>query len=291
MKLLYFPGCSLKNYAKRYEKSALAVGEHLGINFIELKRWNCCGVVYGLASDSLFHHIAAVRNLIRAQEQINEADEETLVTLCSMCYQVLASVNHRLSNDPAALETLNQFMDEEENYLGTIQVTHFAKILRDYVGFDKISEKVKRPLNGFNVAPYYGCMLVRPKEVAIDDPEEPTILEGLISSLGANPIDFPFRTECCGSYNVVTNKEVVKVRISRFVSPLLRNSADIIISVCPLCTFNLEYGMNLASRELHGKKIPVLYFTELIAYALGLDDALDKDILNILNNLREMKKE
>ncbi len=281
MKFLYFPGCSLKNYAKKYEDSALAVAKHFGIELIELKRWNCCGVVYSLASDSVFHCIGAVRDLIRAQEQVGETGNDKLVTLCSMCYQVLASVNHRLANDPSALETLNRFMDEEEDYLGTIEVTHFLTVLRDYVGFDKIREEVKRELADLRVAPYYGCMLVRPKEVAIDDPEEPVILEQLIESLGAYPIDYPFRTECCGSYNVVVNKEVVKTRVLRIISPLFRARADIIVTVCPLCTFNLEYGMKLASRQLHGKKIPVVYFTELLAFALGLDNVLDKTTLEI----------
>ena len=285
MKVLYFPGCSLKNYAPAYEKSALHVAKKLGIELIELKRWNCCGVVYGLASDSVFHQIAAVRNLIRAQEQIHESGNEKLVTLCSMCYQVLASANHRLSKDPAALETLNKFMDEEEDYLGTIEVMHFVQLLRDYIGFEKIKEYVERPLKDIRVAPYYGCMLVRPKEVAIDDPEEPSILETLIESLGGVPVESPFRTECCGSYNVVVNKDVVKTRVFRIVRPLLRNSADLIITVCPLCAFNLDYGMKLASRDLHGRRIPVIYFTELMAYAFGLDNALEKETLNIFNNL------
>ena len=287
MKLLYFPGCSLKNYAQRYEKSALAVAKRFDIELVELKRWNCCGVVYSLASDSVFHHIAAVRNLIRAQEQMHETGNEKLVTLCSMCYQVLASVNHRLARDPEALETLNRFMDEEEDYLGTIEVLHFLQVLRDYVGFHKIKENLERKLENIRVAPYYGCLLVRPKEVAIDDPEDPSLLETLIASVGAKPIEYPFRTDCCGSYNVVANKDIVKIRVLRIIKPLLRNSADLIISVCPLCTFNLEYGMKLASRELYGKSIPVLYFTELLAYALGLDYALDKNVLATLNKLYE----
>lgn len=282
MKLLYFPGCSLKNFAQSYEKSAIAVAKELGIELVELNRWNCCGVVYGLASDSFAHYVGAFRDLIRAQQQVNETGNEYLVALCSMCYQVLSSLNYRLSIDREALDRLNRFMDDEEDYLGTIQVEHFLKILADLVGFDKIKTKVKRDLSELKIAPYYGCMLVRPKEIAIDDPEDPTIMEKLIEAVGAEPVSYPFRTECCGSYNVVVNKDVIKERTKKILGPLIKKNVDAVITVCPLCKFNLEQGLKLARDELGQSNIKILYFTELLALAIGLDDTIDKEALESL---------
>lgn len=286
VKFLYFPGCSLKSYAENYEKSALAVAKHLGIELVELPRWNCCGVVYGLSSDSLAHYLGAFRDLIRAQENIDKTGNEYLVALCSMCYQVLGSLNHRLMIDRSALETLNKFMDDEEDYLGTIKVEHFLNILKDYVGFEKIKENVKRDLSDLRVAAYYGCMLVRPKEIAIDDPEDPKLLDLLIQAVGAELVDYPFKTECCGSYNVVVNKDVIKERAIRIFGSLARKKVDIVITVCPLCHFNLEQGLKLASEEIGKPNIKILYFTELLAIALGLDDVVDNSLIEELS-LRE----
>ncbi|MHA1665295.1 MAG: CoB--CoM heterodisulfide reductase iron-sulfur subunit B family protein [Candidatus Njordarchaeales archaeon] len=282
MKYLYFPGCSLKNYAKRYEETAVAVAKALGIELIELKRWNCCGAVSGLAEDSVFHHIAAVRDLVRAQEQLDEADSNKLVTVCSMCYRVLASVNNRLKHNPEDLDTINEFMSPEE-YNGGIEVVHLLQIIKDDIGFDRIAELTKKDLSNIKVAPYYGCVLVRPKETAIDDPNEPTILEELIKSTGATAVENPLRTECCGSYNVVTNRELVKHRISNILKPIMHENIDFLVSVCPLCTFNLEFGIKANKKELHGREIPVLYFTEFLALAFSLDDKLEKEVLQAVN--------
>lgn len=288
MKFLYFPGCSLKNYAESYEKSAIAVAKELGIELVELNRWNCCGVVFGLASDSYAHYVGAFRDLIRAQQQVHETGNDYLVTLCSMCYQVLSSLNHRLSVDKEALDRLNRFMDEEEDYLGTIQVEHFLRVLADFIGFNKIKEKIKRDLSNLKIAAYYGCMLVRPKEIAIDDPEDPTIMEKLIESVGANPVYYPFRTECCGSYNVVVNEDVIKERTIRILAPLIKKKVDAVITVCPLCKFNLEKGLKLAKDELGESKIKIMYFTELLAIALGLENTVDQELLRgLLGKIKE----
>ena len=282
MKFLYFPGCSLKSYAESYEKSGIAVAKELGIELVELNRWNCCGVVFGLASDSYAYYVGAFRDLIRAQQQIHETGNDYLVTLCSMCYQVLGSLKYRLSIDKEALDRLNRFMDDEEDYLGTIRVEHFLKILVDFVGFDKIKEKVKKDLSGLKIAAYYGCMLVRPKETAIDDPEDPTIMEKLIEAVGAKPVYYPFRTECCGSYNVVVNQDVIKERTIRILGPLIKRKVDAVITVCPLCKFNLEKGLKLAEDKLGKSEIKIMYFTELLALALGLERTVDQDVVKTL---------
>ena len=283
-KIMYYPGCTIKTYGQRYEKTAIAAAKALGFELIELPRWNCCGVVYGLSEDSVFHHIAPTRNLIRAQEFSRELETNDLTTLCSMCYHVLKRVNDYLRSNPEALEKLNKFMDDEEDYEGGINVVHYLTILRDDIGFDKISEKVRRRLNGAKVACYYGCMLVKPRETGIDDPEDPLIMDELMESLGAEAIDYPFKTECCGAYHIVSDKEIVKKRAVKIIKAALDRGAEIIATTCPLCHYNLEKGMEMAGKELR-RKVLLVYFTELLAFALGLDDSLEKNVLKELKRL------
>ena len=139
MKVLYYPGCTLKTSAKNLEKSAFALMELFGHEMIEMKDWTCCGVVASLTDDDLMHHLAPLRNLIHAEDE----GEETIITLCDMCYNTLKQTNLRVKEKPDDLETLNLFMDREHDYKGTIRIMHFLEFLRDEIGFDVIKKMVK----------------------------------------------------------------------------------------------------------------------------------------------------
>jgi heterodisulfide reductase subunit B len=203
MDLSYYPGCTLKTKAKNLGDSGIASMAALGIDLVELPRWNCCGAVYSLAEDDLVHHLAPVRNLIRVKEQ----GKDKVVVLCDFCYNTLKRANLLMKNDPEKRYAINNFMEEEVDYNGEIEVVHLLELLRDEIGWESISERVKVPLRDLRVAPYYGCTLLRPQEVAIDEVERPTILHQLLQALGAEVIDFPFATECCGAFQVVSNPE------------------------------------------------------------------------------------
>jgi len=268
MKLLYYPGCTLKTSAKNLEKSAFAIMEALGHEMIEMEDWNCCGVVASLTDDDLMHHLAPLRSLIHVEDQ----GEDKVVTLCDMCCNTLKQTNLRVKENADDLETLNLFMDRENDYKGTVKIIHFLEFLRDEIGFDIIKKKVKRPLKGIKIMPYYGCMLLRPREVAIDDAEEPTILSDLLSALGAEVVDNPFKIECCGSYHTIENKELVSKRAHRITSFATDRDSDAIVLSCPLCKFNLDTRGKEAEKMFKDyKQIPVYYYTQLIAIALGLD--------------------
>jgi len=268
MKLLYYPGCTLKTSAKNLERSAFAIMEALGHEMVEMEDWNCCGVVASLTDDDLMHHLAPLRSLIH----VEDAGENRVVTLCDMCCNTLKQTNLRVKEIPDDLETLNLFMDRENDYKGTVEVLHFLEFLRDEVGFDVIKKKVKHPLKGMKIMPYYGCMLLRPREVAIDDAEEPTILDDLLSALGAEVVDNPFKIECCGSYHTVENKEMVSKRAHRITNFATERDSDAMVLSCPLCKFNIDERGKEAEKMFKGyKQIPVYYYTQLIAIALGLD--------------------
>ncbi len=257
MELSYFPGCTLKTRARNFEDSAIAAMSVLGVDLVELPRWNCCGTVYSLADDDLVHHVAPVRNLIRVREQ----GSNRVVTLCSFCYNTLKRADLLMKNNPESQDTLNRFMDEEIDYDGQVEVVHLLQVLRDDLGWEFIAGKVKRPLDGLKVVPYYGCTLTRPEGAAIDNVERPVVLQDMLKTIDATVIDFPLATECCGAFEIVNNPDSVKERAHTILNMATGLGAEAIIVSCPLCSHNLGQVQT---------GIPIIYFTQLLALALGV---------------------
>jgi len=268
MELLYYPGCTLKTSAANLEASAFAVAEALGHKLVEMEEWNCCGVSASLTDDDLMHHLAPLRNLIHAEDQ----GMDRIVSLCDMCVNTLKQTNLRVKENPADLDTLNDFMDQENDYRNTVRVQHFLEFLRDDVGFAALRKKVVSPLKGLSIMPYYGCMLLRPTEVAIDDAEEPVIMRDLLRALGAEVVDNPYKTECCGAYKTIDQKDMTRKRAKVISTFAVERGADAIMLSCPLCRYNLDVRGKEAEDMFDGySHIPVLYYPQLIAIARGLE--------------------
>jgi len=271
MKISYYPGCTLKTNAKNFEDSTLCSLKALGIEVEEINRWNCCGTVFSLATDDLIHHVAPIRNLIRTKQ----AGSDAVMTLCAMCYNTLKRANERIKRDPDSLEKINNFIDSENiAYHGDVKVLHLLEILRDQVKFENLAKKVVKPLSNLKVASYYGCLLVRPKEIGLDDIENPQVMENLFAALGATPVDFPHKTECCASYQTVDNPSIVAERTNKILTSARKQGADVVAMSCPLCAFNLDSRQKQAA-EIYSefKKIPVLYFSQLLAISLGCPES------------------
>ena len=281
MKICYYPGCTLKNHAKNFEDSTICSLNTIGVEVEELNRWNCCGTVFSLTTDDLIHHVAPIRNLIRAKE----ANYDKVMTLCSMCYNTLKRANERVKSDPDSLDVLNNFMDREEvQYEGDVQVFHLLEFLKDEIGFETLAEKVIKPLKKLKIASYYGCLLVRPKEIGLDDMENPTILEDLMATLGADPVDFPYKTECCGAYQTVDRPDIIADRTNRILTSAKDQGAEIVVVSCPLCAFNLDQRQKQTiERYPEFKHIPVLYFTQPLAIALGCPEESLRFDLNFID--------
>lgn len=266
MEIAYFPGCTLKTTAKALEDSALAIAKELEIDIKEMPSWTCCGTCYSLAKDDLMKQVAPVRNLAR----VANLGHSVLTTLCSICYNTLAQANLFVKADSVSLEKLNTFMEEEPDYTGNVEVKHFLTILKEF-GVENISKAVKKPLLGLKVACYYGCLLLRPHGVEIDDPEHPSILETIMQSIGAEPVYFPYQVECCGSYHIAIKPEIITKRAYLILENAKENGADIIVTSCPLCFFNLkDRQKDIKVVYPDFKEIPVFYFTEVIAEAFGI---------------------
>ena len=271
MKLKYYPGCTLKNQAMNFDASTVSSMEKLDVEIEELDRWNCCGTVHALDSENVMNRIAPVTNLIR----VKEAQASEFMTGCAMCYNTLKRANIDVRQRADALATINDFLSlENTKYEGDVDVLHLLEYIRDRVGFDKLAEKVMKPLKGLRVACYYGCLLVRPKEVAFDDVENPTIMEDLITALGATPVYFSHKTECCGAYHTVGKPEIIADRTDKIMGSAQEDHADLVVVSCPLCAFNLDFRQDDAKRlNPDFQNMPVLYFTQLMAIAFGCDES------------------
>lgn len=271
MKIAYYPGCTLKAHGKNFEESALCSLRELGIEVFEIPRWNCCGTVFSLATDDIIHHVAPLRNLIRAQE----AGFNSLVTLCAMCYNTLKRSKGRYDDSADVREKIKRFMDEEKiNLNGSFRILHYLEFLRDEVKLENLTPKIVKPLKSLRVASYYGCLLVRPKEIGFDDMENPTIMDNLMMALGAEAIDFPYKTECCGAYQTVDKPQVVIRRTAQILKAAKERGAEVVVVSCPLCAFNLDYRQkDVRQSELDFQTIPILYFTQLLAIALGCPES------------------
>lgn len=259
MKVSYFPGCTLKNKAKDLDAYAYKAAEALGVTLEEIENWQCCGGVFTTARNEVATKLSSVRALKEAA-----AKEQPLVTVCSACHNVIKQTNHAMQNDKEFADKVNRYMAQDGEYSGEAEVYHYLEMLRDVVGFDTLKEKVVNPLSGKKIAAYYGCLLLRPNGVMkMDDPENPTIMENFMKALGAEPVVYAMRNECCGGYVSVESPELAKKKSNAVVQNAKAQGAEMIITACPLCKYNLEKN---------GADIPVVYFTELLAEALGVKE-------------------
>lgn len=275
MKIAYYPGCTLKTTAKEFDISTKASSKALGIDLVELPRWNCCGTVHALAKDDVMHHLAPIRNLLRVEEMKQEGlvDEKRVVALCAMCYNTLKRSNQAFNADPDKAGKVRESMNNEANvYSGQVEVEHLLETLRT-LGWDKVQARVTKPLNGLKVAPYYGCLLLRPRGIGIDNADNPTIMEDLLHALGAEVIDFGYKQKCCGSYHTVYMKDVVADLSNRILTQAQAAGADIVATACPLCEYNLgNRQTEVAKKYPRFNSIPIVYFTQLMALAFGLSE-------------------
>ena len=284
--MLYYPGCTVKTTARAYEKAAIGVLKEFNIDVIELSSWTCCGVYPGLSKDNYYHLVAPIRNLVYAQEEMKEKkiDNTYLLTLCSMCFNTLKFANLEYKQNDEARERVFYFMDTEPYYEAKIRVVHFMEVMRDIIGIKNLRRKVIHVLNGLNVAPFYGCYLLRPEGIGIDDPDNPTVMEDIMRSIGAGVVDYPYKTQCCGGYLVTKDPDAVWDRVYVIVKAAIDRGANNIVTTCPLCAFNLEEGQKRRKDDL-GDILPVFFEPELIALALGKEEYIEKERLEILNNL------
>ena len=260
----YFPGCTLKNKAVELDAYARASAEVLGFELKEIQDWQCCGGVYPMSTKEIAPKLPSVRALSDAFNH-----NQNLVTLCSACYNVLKQTNNAMTNDENTILKANNYLKQDGiEYHGEAKVLHYLEVLRDVVGWDNVKAAVKNPLKGKKIGAYYGCLLLRPGNVMqFDDPENPQIIEDFIKAIGATPVIYAQRNECCGAYTVFENPSIPEKRAQTILGNAEDFGAELLVTSCPLCRYNLI-------KNKKNSKLDVIYFSELLAEALGIKDSV-----------------
>lgn len=260
MTFSYFPGCTLKTKGARLDRCAQLAAKALGFTLEELPEWQCCGAVYPMARDEVATRLSSVRALVQAKD-----DDRPLVTLCSACHHVIKRVNGDMQRNDDIRMKVNNYLQLDVPYEGQTTVLHYLEVLRDRIGWDAVAAKVQNPLKDKKIGAYYGCLLLRPsREMQFDDPENPTILEDFIRAIGAEPVYYGMRNECCGGYTTIENRAYASKQAQKITDSAKAQGAELLITACPLCLYNL-------SQNTDGT-LPVRYFTELLAEALGVGE-------------------
>jgi len=295
MKYGYYPGCSLEKNASAYHESAMAVCAPLDIQLQEVDDWNCCGATEYFSIDLLPAFALVGRNL--AQAARNKQSNQ-LVAPCSACFLNLKKTDRYMADSPALAEKVNQCLAAGDLAYepGSLRIRHLLEIMVDDIGFKTIGEKVTRPLFGLRVAPYYGCMTVRPDlGKSFDNPEYPQGLDKLMKTLGAEVIDFPLKAHCCGGHMTQISEEVAMELIRRLLKNAAENNADIMATLCPMCQLNMDaYQEAVNKRFGTDYHIPILYFTQLMGLALGLPTTklgFGKEFIKAEPILKKIRKE
>lgn len=267
MNYTYFPGCSQESTAFNYDASARAVMRALDSSLVDLPGWNCCGATGADVISDLLSFALPARNLAKAK-----ALGDQIVTTCSACYLNLFRVNSHLAADPHLQENLDTVLGEIGlQYQGEVRVRHLLELLVTDVGVKTIAKRVQQRLGGIRVAPYYGCLVVRPY-AEFDGPDLPMSMDNLLTALGAAVVPYAMKTRCCGGVLMTTRKDIGVKLVGDLLAPV--RDVDCVVTVCPLCQLNLEaYQREVAGQIGAPVNVPILYFTQLMGLAFGLSEA------------------
>ena len=286
-KYAYYPGCSLETGAKEYDTSVRGVFGKLDLGLTEIPDWSCCGSSQAHKVDRGMATAIAGRNLVLA------SDIGDIVAPCASCSLTLKEAIIELEHEGPERAVLKdagyEYLPGSVNVVSAVEAVYRA--LRD----GQFEGKIKNPLEGLKVAAYYGCLLVRPPEVAkFDDPENPTSMDKIMEAAGATPVNWSHKTECCGNAYIMVDKNMTLSLVTKIINAADRGGADIIVTACPLCQSNVEARHSLLQQKFGLKRsIPVVYFTQLLGVALGVDKgklAMDDGVYKLIAEARQAEK-
>ncbi len=271
MKALFYPGCSMQKNARPYLDSLMAIREEIDLELQEIEDWNCCGATEYMSVHRVAAHSLIGRNLALASDQA--AGTDVLTAGCSACYLNLAKTDAQMREDPRLNSTVNEALAAGglEYRPGSLQVRHLLDLVCHDIGYEAVAAKVVKPLYGLKVAAYYGCQVVRPDvDGRWDSHEHPTAMDKLLAALGAEPVDWSLKTQCCGGHMTVIGPDVAFGLIRRLIHGASSAGADLVVTLCPMCQLNLDAYQVEMNKHFHSDyHVPVLYFTQLMGLAFG----------------------
>jgi len=289
MKYAFFPGCVSKGACPELYQSVMQVYPKLGIALEEMTTASCTGAGVLQEKDEKLGDVLNARTFALAEKQ-----GLPIMTICSTCQGVMSQANHRLTTQPAYLEEVNETLQEEGlTYRGTTTIKHFLWILLEDVGEDVLRQRITKPLTGLRAAPFYGCYIQRPTEALgfEEHPDRGKSLERIIEILGAEIVDFPGKTRCCGLPILTINKVNSLSMVATHTLDAKSHGADIMVTPCPLCHLNLD-GMQsqAANQENTTINLPILHLPQLLGLAMGMDSKSVGLNRNLISATRALQK-
>jgi heterodisulfide reductase subunit B len=286
VKMAFYPGCSLESTSREYRDSALLVVRALGIEIEEIADWICCGSTPAHMSDDLLGIALPSYNL----QLVERMEAEGVLVPCASCYSRLKAANNAVKSDPDKRQKVAEVLGEE--YGGGVAVRHMIEPIDEIIRQPDFGSRLKQQLTGLKVASYYGCLLVRPPEITgFDDPEDPQSLDRMVKAVGAVPVRWRYKVECCGAALAFARPEIVEKLSGEILQDAKDSGADVVIVACPLCQSNLDLRQRDIEKFLGmDLEIPVLYFTQLLGLALGFswkELGLDRHTINPVPLLRK----
>ncbi len=287
MKYAYYPGCSLEKTQRGYDESVREIFKTLGQELLEIDDWNCCGATIYMSAQETVSLAVSSRNLALAEKMGLE-----ILAPCSSCFTILSKTNRILNQIPEMHQDVNEALTEGGlSYTGKTKVRHPVDILMNDIGIETILQNSKKSLNGLKVAPYYGCQIVRP-EKGFDDRENPILLDKMFNKCGADVVYYPMKVRCCGGMLMTTFEDTALKLNMELLQCAQENGADVIVTTCPLCHFNLEAYQEKINEKYQTKyRIPILYFTQLLGIVLGLPEkklGLDSSFIPMCKKITDL---
>jgi heterodisulfide reductase subunit B len=265
MKYAYYPGCSAESTARDQYMSIQEVSKVLGIELIEPKGWTCCGSTPAHHTDRILSNALPAANLLLAKKMGLD-----MAVFCAACYNRMKVANYEIRTNPKIKKEVSESLGED--YDGSVHVHHFVEVLVKDIGIKKLQETFTHSLDGLKVANYYGCLLVRPNEATnFDDPENPTIMDSLVTIMGGESIDWPHKVECCGGGFALTRTDIV-IELSNSILGMAKAAgAQCMAVACPMCQINLDLRQSDINKiKSTNFNIPIVYITQLVGLCLGI---------------------
>ena len=280
----YYPGCSLESTATEFNHSSRAVCEALGLNLIEPHGWLCCGSSPAHKADPDYALRLPMENLAL----IEQSGFAEVTMPCAACFNRHKAAQYEIRQHPQQKAKIDEVLGYE--YQDSVKVNTLSEAIYAHIGPEGVAQKVQKPLQDLNVVTYYGCLLTRPPRITeVEHPENPTDMDDLMSALGADVHDWSYKTTCCGAAHSLSRPDIV-IKLSRSLIEHAREAgAEAMVVACPLC------HMNLDARQMQMKlenPMPILYFTQVMAIALGLPEkeaVLQKNLVDARPLLKEKK--
>ncbi len=279
--MAYYPGCSLHGTSGEFDKSFRATARALDLTLLEIPGWECCGNTAAHSINRLLGAALPVNELVKVEQDMKL---DAVAVPCAACFSRFKTGAHEVDADPQVADDVHAVVGR--GYNGGVTVQNLVDVYHDGVGLDALKAKVTRPFDGLKVACYYGCLLTRPPKVTLaEDPEYPTHMDDVTEALGCKPVQWNYKTDCCGASLALTEQGIVDDLVARIVTDARVCGAEAIVVACPLCQVNLDGRQTeIARKRSDWQGVPVIFLSQLVGRAIGLDDktlGLKKHLIDV----------